>query len=142
MIKNAKQLTVTKKRLEELKQSLEHIRKKYIGNNKKSKFLSKGVLEHIGQLSDQIMEYDKIKYGAIPEKLHADNLFEIRNQIIKVRIAKGITQVQLATKLGVPQSEISRFEREDYEGYSVRMLERILEALNTEVEVDLIPAHK
>jgi hypothetical protein len=42
--------------------------------------------------------------------------------------------------LGVAQPEISRFEREDYEGYSVKMLERILGVLNTGVEIDLIPA--
>ena len=141
MIKSERQLAITKKKLEELKRSLSHIKEKYAGDEKKIKFYSKGVLEHIEQLAQEVVEYDKIKYSAVPEKLHASDLFDIRNQIIKLRIAKGITQAELASRLGVPQSEISRFEREGYEGYSVKMLERILEALNTDVEIDLIPAH-
>ncbi len=141
MIKSERQLSITKKKLEELKENLRHIEKKYAGNKKKIKFFSKGVAEHIELLTKKVVEYDQIRYGAVPEKLHANNLLDIRNQIIRVRIAKGVTQVALATKLGVAQSEISRFERDDYEGYSIKMLERILKALDTDVEVDLIPAY-
>jgi len=139
MIKSERQLAMTKKKLEELKENLRHIEKKYEGNKKKIKFFSKGVLEHIELLTKKVVEYDRLRYGAVPKKLHAEDLFDIRNQIIRLRIAKGITQVALASKLGVAQSEISRFERDDYEGYSIKMLERMLEALDADVEIDLIP---
>ncbi len=139
MIKSERQLAITKKKIEKLKENVRHIEKKYAGNEKKIKFFSKGIFEHIELLTKKIVEYDRIRYGVVPKKLHANNLLDIRNQIIKLRIAKGITQVALASKLSVAQSEISRFERDDYEGYSIKMLEKILEALDTDVEIDLIP---
>ncbi|CAG0972964.1 hypothetical protein MTYP_01335 [Methylophilaceae bacterium] len=47
----------------------------------------------------------------MPSSLHNDSYLIFRNLLVKARIASGLTQVQIAEKLGKPQSYISKYER-------------------------------
>jgi transcriptional regulator with XRE-family HTH domain len=42
--------------------------------------------------------------------LHNDSYLIFRNLLIKARVASGLTQVQIAERLGKPQSYISKYE--------------------------------
>jgi len=53
--------------------------------------------------------------------------------------AAGHTQAQLAERVGTTQSVIARLEDADYEGYTLRMLDRIAAALGQRVEVTFVP---
>jgi hypothetical protein len=54
----------------------------------------------IRQLEDELREYDQLKSGEL--KLpHIERLDEIAPFIAKIRIAKGVTQTELARRLGV-----------------------------------------
>ncbi len=55
-----------------------------------------------------------------------------RDAIVKARKAAGLTQVQLAKKLKMPQSQISRIERNP-DRTTVRTLKRIAKALKVDV---------
>lgn len=66
--------------------------------------------------------------------------FQAALAIRRAREAAGLTQDQLAKKIGTTQSVISRLEDADYEGHSLKMLERIAEALNQRVIIHLEPA--
>jgi ribosome-binding protein aMBF1 (putative translation factor) len=59
--------------------------------------------------------------------------------IYHARTAAGLTQQQLADRIGTQQSVIARLEDADYEGHSLSMLHRIAEALNKKVEIQLTP---
>ena len=65
--------------------------------------------------------------------------FEIAQMIYDARIAAGLTQTQLADRIGTQQPVISQLENADYEGHSLSMLERIAEALKLKVELRLVP---
>lgn len=71
------------------------------------------------------------------EKLNA----EIARQITDLRTASGLTQRQLADKIGTTQSVVSRLEDAEYEGHSLSMLTRIAQALDQKVKVMLEPAN-
>ena len=58
--------------------------------------------------------------------------------ILAARESAGLTQAQLAKRVGTTQSVISRLEDADYEGRSLSMLQRIAEALHQRVEVRLV----
>lgn len=60
--------------------------------------------------------------------------------IRQAREAVGLTQNQLAEKIGTTQSVISRLEDADYEGHTLKMLEKIAEALDQRVVIHLEPA--
>jgi transcriptional regulator with XRE-family HTH domain len=59
--------------------------------------------------------------------------------IYDARIEAGYSQTELANLIGTTQSVISRLEDADYEGHSLSMLNKIAQALNREVRIDLVP---
>ncbi len=54
------------------------------------------------------------------------------DRLVKARKAKGLTQKKLAEKLGMPQSQISRIERNP-DRTTIRTLKRIAKALGVDV---------
>jgi len=60
--------------------------------------------------------------------------FELVQMIIGERIKQGLTQAQLANKLGTKQSAISRLERGTVNP-SLSFLRRLAKALNTELHI-------
>jgi ribosome-binding protein aMBF1 (putative translation factor) len=59
----------------------------------------------------------------------------VADQIYNARTAAGITQAELARRIGSQQSVIARMEDADYAGHSLSMLTRIGRALGKEVNV-------
>jgi transcriptional regulator with XRE-family HTH domain len=64
---------------------------------------------------------------------------QIATLIYDARTQAGLTQEQLAQKIGTHKSAISRLEDSDYDGHSLGMLRRIAEALGLHLEVGFRP---
>ena len=64
---------------------------------------------------------------------------EIAQEIYALRDKAGLTQKQLAKLIGTTDSVISRLEDADYEGHSLKMLQRIATALNLRLEIRFTP---
>lgn len=69
----------------------------------------------------------------------SENL-QIAALIYEARQAAGLSQKQLADKIGSRQSVISRLEDADYTGHSLTMLRRVARALGLTLEIKLHPA--
>lgn len=63
----------------------------------------------------------------------------VARQIHALRTEAGLTQRQLAERVGTSHSAISRLEDDDYEGHSLSMLRRIGAALGQRVEIRFVP---
>lgn len=61
-------------------------------------------------------------------------------KIGKLREKKGLSQQQLAKLMGTSQQAISRIERGDYEGFTLKTLEKIAEATGTRVKIEFVAA--
>ncbi len=57
--------------------------------------------------------------------------------IYEARISRGLTQKQLADRIGTKQSAIARLEDADYDGHSLSMLQKVASALNQRIEIKL-----
>ena len=57
-------------------------------------------------------------------------------KIYQLRDKLGLTQAELARRMGTKQQAIARLERGDYEGFTLKTLERIAEATKTELVID------
>jgi ribosome-binding protein aMBF1 (putative translation factor) len=64
---------------------------------------------------------------------------ELAQMIYDLRVAAGLTQRQLAERIGTTPSVISRLEDADYAGHSMAMLRRVADALHQRVEVRFVP---
>jgi ribosome-binding protein aMBF1 (putative translation factor) len=62
--------------------------------------------------------------------------------IYAARTKAGLSQAQLAERIGTRQSVISRLEDADYEGHSLNMLQRIASALGQSLEIRFLPPTK
>ncbi len=62
--------------------------------------------------------------------------------IYAARTKAGLSQAQLAERIGTKQSVISRLEDADYEGHSLTMLHRIAAALGQCIEIRFLPPAK
>ncbi len=78
------------------------------------------------QLDEEIESYERLKRGDLDE---LENLHGIGRTLIALRIALGLTQRELAARLGVHESQVSRDERNEYHGIAVERVSRILDAL-------------
>ena len=67
---------------------------------------------------------------------------DVAAQIYRLRQKAGLSQKALAGIVGTTQSVISQLEDADYEGHSLKMLRRIADALNCELEVSIVPHRK
>ena len=59
--------------------------------------------------------------------------------IYGLRTKAGLSQTDLAKRIGTKQSVISRLEDADYEAHSLEMLQRIAKALDNRVEIRFVP---
>jgi transcriptional regulator with XRE-family HTH domain len=64
----------------------------------------------------------------------------VAQQVYDLREAAGLTQAELAQRVGTTASVICRLEDADYAGHSLTMLRRIAAALDHRVEVRFVPA--
>jgi ribosome-binding protein aMBF1 (putative translation factor) len=62
--------------------------------------------------------------------------------IYAARTKAGLSQAELAERIGTKQSVISRLEDADYEGHSLNMLQRIAAALGQCLEIRFLPPSK
>jgi ribosome-binding protein aMBF1 (putative translation factor) len=90
------------------------------------------------QLKEEVESYERLKRGEFDEM---ENLRGLGQMLISLCIAQGISQRDLAKRLGVHESQVSRDERNEYFGITLERAIRILDALNvrlrTKVEIEL-----
>jgi ribosome-binding protein aMBF1 (putative translation factor) len=82
---------------------------------------------YVGDDPERISEYE-----------HCD--IEVAQLIYDMRTEAGLTQRQLAKKVGTTASVIGRLEDADYEGHSLAMLRRVAEALGKRIEIRFVPS--
>lgn len=89
------------------------------------------------QLKEEVESYERLKRGEFHE---LENLRGFGHLLISLRIAKGISQRELAKRLVVHESQVSRDERNEYFGITLERAVKILDALDvrlhTKVEIE------
>ena len=90
----------------------------------------------IRQLESEMREYNQLKSGEIALP-HVERLDQIAPFIVKTRIAKGVSQTELARRLGVSKQVISRYEESEYQTVGIGRLQEILDAIGIKTAVTL-----
>ena len=86
------------------------------------------------QLKEEVASYERLKRGDFDELHNFDGLGQL---LVALRIAKGLTQRELADRLGVHESQVSRDERNEYHGVTVERANRILECLQVDIRSEV-----
>ncbi len=67
----------------------------------------------------------------------AGEAWDVALQLAALRKKAGLSQKELAQRVGTSQQQISRLESTSYEGHSLSMLRRVAEVLGATVHIDI-----
>ena len=87
----------------------------------------------------EIVGHDPKRHQAFEEEV-ANR--EVAQKIYELRQHAGLSQAELAKRVGTTQSVISRLEDADYDGHSLAMLNRIAAAVDRRVEIRFLPRRR
>lgn len=106
-------------------------------------YLLSQTLEQRQKIEAEIEEYQKLKNLSLDEAVkflaqHPVLIENIGELLAKLRIAAGLTQEQLAHKLGWEQSNVSRFESASYSSQTIGKVAEYLDAVG--VWLHIVPS--
>jgi DNA-directed RNA polymerase specialized sigma subunit len=67
---------------------------------------------------------------------------ELWLQLVEARQATGLTQKQVAERMGVSQAQVARIEKRGYDSYTLNTLRRYVKALGEGFALDVRIRHK
>lgn len=82
------------------------------------------------QLKEEVESYERLRRGEFEELRNFEGVGQL---LVALRISQGISQRELAERLGVHESQVSRDERNEYHGVTVERAQRVLDALGVEI---------
>ena len=117
MIKNERQYRITRTQAERFARTLEGLRSRPEGADGMHPMIAQSQVDAVSsQLADletELREYEAIREG----RFEVDALrvvADVPELLIKARIAQGLTQKELADRLGLKEQQIQRYEATDY----------------------------
>jgi ribosome-binding protein aMBF1 (putative translation factor) len=142
MIANEQQRTIVSRQLGEL----EEWRDRALHETTQSPFQiqveAASIEKMIARLQEEIEAYESAKAGQIPSVVTAhvqdDSFAEIASTLVRLRLARGLRQEDLARALGKSQPSIARWEAEDYDGYTLKELNRLAKALGYQLQLSFV----
>lgn len=139
MIKNDRQYKITKTQAKKFAKALRELSENTSQSHPAlAKAQREALQSQYEELQEEMRDYRALKSGK--RKLIKINSFEnLAVALIQARIARGLTQKELAEKLGLKEQQIQRYEASNYASASLARLNQIVEVLNIKIgsKVDL-----
>lgn len=136
MITNERQFRISNSELEKLRIALDSFDFQEATKRTGSPILAKAerdaLKSQIEDITEQINEFSALRSGAV-RVLKTSSISELPMLLIKVRIAQGLSQRELAQKLGLKEQQIQRYEAEMYSSASLERLREVATALNVSI---------
>jgi transcriptional regulator with XRE-family HTH domain len=82
----------------------------------------------LARLEAEIADYERLRAGEV-RVFDADSLADLPRLLIQARIAAGLTQRQLAERLGLKEQQIQRYEATGYDGASFSRMVDVADAI-------------
>lgn len=135
MIKNDRQFGIVRSRVErleklqdELLERLEHEPE----NTVRLELELRTVRAEIRRMQADLGDYEALKAGRA-EVGRAERMEDVPRLLIRARVAAGLSQSDLAERLGLHPQQVQRYEATDYESASLSRLIDIARALNVDL---------
>ncbi len=130
MIKNEHQLAVTASWVEKFEAAVAGMDIELAGGGGDRILMAEraGLRSKADKMRREIAEYKALRSGRMPA-VDADDPVHLPEQLIKARIALGMTQRELAERAGMPERRVQEYERTDYESAGYAQLVAVRGAL-------------
>ncbi|HEY2290813.1 MAG TPA: helix-turn-helix transcriptional regulator [Thermoanaerobaculia bacterium] len=90
----------------------------------------------LDELREQIAEYESLKSGQ-QAVISLNSLEELPQALIRARIAAGLTQRELAERMGLKEQQIQRYEATEYASADFTRINEVARALGLRVREDI-----
>ncbi len=91
----------------------------------------------LADLRSELTEYDALRSGQV-RVLELDSLGQLPDALIQARIAAGLSQKELAGRLGLREQQIQRYEARRYAGASLDRVQAVADALGMQISERVI----
>ena len=137
MIKNERQYRITRAQAERFSQAL----REFEGQRPEQagvhplllKAREDALRSQLGDLEGELREYEALRAGHF-EFGQLKTITELPSILIKARIARGLSQRDLAERLGLKEQQVQRYEASEYESASFARIRNVADVLGLEVD--------
>ena len=91
-----------------------------------------GLKSQLEDLRSEIQEYEALRSGK-RRMIALDSIEELPKTLIQARIAAGLSQEELAAKLGLKPQQIQRYEATNYQSASLERVNEIVRVLGVKL---------
>lgn len=134
MIKNERQFKISKNQVRQFELILSKLTTEFqASGDLKLKMQIDALETDVSKLNAEIKEFERLKSGAV-KVISANSFHDLPDVIIKARIARALTQKDLALKLGMKEQQIQRYETNNFASASFSILAKIVDALDITIE--------
>jgi DNA-binding XRE family transcriptional regulator len=95
------------------------------------KFMKEALEVQLAELREDLKEYEQLQRSK-PDKVKLEQIQALPETLIRTRISKGLSQRQLAEKLGLKEQQIQRYESTNYQTASLRRVLEVAAALSAQ----------
>ncbi len=141
MIKNELQYKLTKSSAENFEKRLHWLRENPGAQDQLDPILAKaeedGLQSMIDELREEIQEYERTKQGDV-DMTSLTSVHMVPRTLIRARIARGLSQRQLAQLVGLKEQQIQRYESNDYSNVDLGRVQEIARALTCDASTGAV----
>jgi ribosome-binding protein aMBF1 (putative translation factor) len=134
MIKNERQYRIAKAQAAKFEEALKAFqtesRKDRTTHPRLIKAQKDAMQSQIESLRRELSEYEDLESGNIPPP-DLEYISVVPRDLIRARIASGLSQKELADRLGMPEQQIQRYEAKEYRSVSLARISEVAKVLQS-----------
>src|SRR2546430_2404400 len=132
MIKNERQYRITRAQAEKFRGALAQMDRQSRETGETDPLVQQAIVNgmesQLADLEQQIADYEALRSGR-RRVVEVDSFEELPGALIQARIAAGLSQKELARRLGVKEQQIQRYEATEYQATSLSRVKEVMRAL-------------
>ena len=136
MIGNERQYRITKAQAEKFSHAVVEATQRRGIDSRLQKLELNALKSQLHDLEQELREYEMLRSGEATV-IVLDSFEKLPQALIKARVAAGLTQKDLADRLGLKEQQIQRYEATAYTAASVARLKQVIDALGLRVHADI-----
>jgi ribosome-binding protein aMBF1 (putative translation factor) len=137
MIANARQYRITQAQAERFRRAIEDAKQAAPTKGQTSaqrRLAIAGLKAQLDHLLKELSDYDTTVAGKASDAPLVARLPELGTLLVQARIARGLTQLALAERLGMKMQQVQRYEATRYQSASLTRLVEVAQALQVSVD--------